>query len=64
MQFARQFSSSRELLLSQNARSSWLLERILHFDPPKGKRKAFLKSLKLINGVKASFDLYDACLAS
>ena len=38
-QFVKYSDGVRELLLSQNARNTWLLGRILHFDPPKGKIK-------------------------
>ena len=38
-QFVKYSDGARELLLSQNAKNSWLLGRILHFDPPKGKIK-------------------------
>lgn len=43
-QFARLHSNGSRDLLSQNARSSWLLERILNFDPPKGFEKFYPKS--------------------
>ncbi|CAH3026714.1 unnamed protein product [Porites evermanni] len=44
-QFAR-FSHGSRFLLTQNARSSWMLGRILNFDPPKGFEKFYPKSSK------------------
>lgn len=46
VQFVKYSDGVRELLLSQNARNTWLLGRILHFDPPKGFEKFYPNASK------------------
>lgn len=48
-QFSRFSEGPFELLLSQNARSSWQGGRILNFDPPKGFEKFYPKRAKRNN---------------